>query len=118
MIVVENIRPGAVFLPNRQMLLPGENGVKEEDWEMFKTNPGVKQLLDNGFLIDKGKGKPQPILDQIDKLSVEKALKYVAHTKDPNLVRRWKMKEKRSTVKKAIDKRMEQLKEEVEELSG
>lgn len=109
MIVIESTRPSAIFLPNSTKLVPGENDVSEKVWEACKEHKAVKQLLLIGILIDKGKGKAKPLIEQLYTQPVEKARKVVAAVDDLKLLRVWLENDKRVTMKKFITKRIEEV---------
>jgi hypothetical protein len=113
-LVIENNRNALVFLPSNSLkpFEPGENNILDSDWDSVKNHRAVKELLEEGVLTAKGKGKAKKLVEHIEKIKdPNKALKYIAHTDDVDLLKTWKKNDRRSQIKRAIDQRIKEVRD-------
>lgn len=87
------------YQANGLTLIPGTNRVKEEDFEKFISHPLMTHLNEQGeFFYEKGKP------------SAKDAISLVEDTFDIDTLEKMKTEEDRKTVREAINKRIEELK--------
>ncbi len=125
-IVILNKKPRLVELPNvppkvskngkveregftAYRLLPGENDVPSEYWDLVKGNPGVKILLATEIIKNKGEGKAKTLLAGLDNLSGDVALKHVGNCENIQVLNDWKSGTENLGLRKAIDERVLEL---------
>lgn len=96
------VEPG--FHP--QMLIPGENDVDSTYWDKIKGNSAVKQYLACNILKNKGEGKAKPLIDSLDSLNTDVALRHIGRCDNVNVLNGWKSTTKNATYKKEIETRI------------
>jgi len=98
-----------VGIPGQHFLLPGENNVDADVWELAKRNVTIQKYMSLGLIEDKGEGKARPIADRIDKVPDTKARMWIDAEKDMAQLKRWFDHETRDAVRDLISARMDQL---------
>ena len=119
MLVIDNSRPSAFFLPsatssvpeekNGLCLLPGENEVSPGYWKLVKENPGVKIALRAAILKNNGPGKAKPIVQNWNELTVAKAGLIIDQLEDIEELHTIKKNAKKVGVRKLCDLRISEI---------
>lgn len=96
------VKPG--FHP--QKLAPGENDVDSDYWNEVKGNPAVKQWLACKILTNQGEGKARPMIESLDSLNTDVALRHIARCENIQVLNDWKSTTKNASYKKEIETRI------------
>lgn len=129
-LVIENNRPTLIQLPGipavvvdgdverpempSMKLMPGQNTVMREYWDLVKGNSGVKIWLAAGYLMNLGEGEAREILATLDVLEPHIARKAIEGTKNMELLDQWADVTTKSSLSKAIAVRKSALIEEAD----
>lgn len=89
-----------------QMLAPGENDVDSVYWDKVKGNGAVKQYLACGILTNQGEGKAKLLIDSLDSLTTDVALRHIGRCDNVNVLNGWKATTKNASYKKEIETRI------------
>lgn len=92
-----------------QKLVPGENDVDSAYWDKVKSNPAVKMWLACELLVNKGEGKAKPLIESLDKLSPEVALRHIGRCETISVLNSWKESTDNPAYRKAIGERVQEL---------
>lgn len=99
------IRPGYTG----QKLLPGENDVGADYWDLIKGNPGVKILLACKTLVNNGEGEAKSILAGLDNLAPDVALRHIGKCENVKVLNEWKSGTESLQLRKHIEERVLEL---------
>lgn len=109
----------ALLTRSQVTLLPGVNEVTDDEWELMK--PHLQDSLKRKELetivtkIGTGPGKSKEVRNLRDMPS-NRALSLIKNTVDPYTLKKWEQEEERPELRAAIQKQMEHLKVEPEDL--
>ena len=125
-LVIRNTEPRLVELPSVQpkvdgkgkvledgytgyRLAPGENDVPSGYWERITHHKGVKMLLACKTLVNEGEGKARSLVNNLDELSPDTALKHVGNCENVAVLNDWKAGTQTLGYRQAIDERIAEL---------
>lgn len=90
-------------------LLPGENDVPSEYWDLIKGNPGVKIFLAANKIENMGEGTARSILAGLDKLAPDAAIRHVGACENLDVLKDWRKNTDNIGMRKLIEERMLEL---------
>lgn len=106
-IVIELRRPTRYDLLAGVVLLPGENNVSRELWDLNLKNAMVQKFIEVGHIVEKGEGIAKPIADQLGTVTPGKARLWISACNDVEQLMRWRAQDTRPDVREYIDGRIE-----------
>jgi hypothetical protein len=95
------------YIPYR--LVPGENDVPKAYWDIVKSNPAVKLYLATGTLVNAGEGKAASLVNNLDSLPPNVALKHIGNCENIAVLNDWKAGTTQLGYKKAIEERIAEI---------
>lgn len=125
-LVIRVTEPRLVELPNVQpkldtdgnvledgyvgyRLKPGENDVPSAYWDRITHHKGVKILLACKTLVNEGPGKAKSLVNNLDELAPDTALKHIGNCENVAVLNDWKAGTQTLGYKQAIDERIGEL---------
>lgn len=112
-VVVKNSQPRALHLSSPDFtLIPGENNVPKSVLQENINNPNgvVKSWFNLNYLgIVKGVKTARPLAEDLGAVNATRAIEIVSKAENTQLLKTWSTKESRSTVLRAITKRLAEL---------
>ncbi len=72
-----------------QQLSPGQNDVDDAYWEVIRHNKGVKILLAVGYLVNKGEGKAETLVADIETVDVSTAKRMITECSNIGVLTKW-----------------------------
>jgi len=90
-------------------LKPGENDVPSEYWELVVKHKAVKIWLACKTLVNEGEGTAKSLVNNLDALGPEAALKHIGNCENVSVLNDWKAGTQTLGYKRAIDERIAEL---------
>lgn len=95
------------------LLMPGVNTPKKEEWDKVKTNPIVKQMIEDGKIevveAEKADSEEKEVSTSLALLHVKTAEKLVKETLNRDILKTWLSTEKRPSVLKALNEQLDKV---------